>query len=51
MRLIIEPDYERMSKWAANYVPSVLTKQTRRQISLLNLAVLQVVHHWVCTKN
>ena len=25
MRLIIEPDYEKMSKWAANYVASKRT--------------------------
>ena len=26
MRLIIEPDYERMSKWAANYVAKCINE-------------------------
>ena len=30
MRLIIEPDYEKMSKWAANYVAKCINEAKRK---------------------
>ena len=40
MRLIIEPDYEKMSKWAANYVAKCI-----------NEAKPQEAHLWACTES
>lgn len=31
MRLIIEPNYEQLSKWAANYVAAKIRKRIRQQ--------------------
>ena len=42
MRLIIEPNYEEVSRWAANYVAS--------RINAANPTALPVDHLLACTK-
>lgn len=50
MRLIIEPDYEQLSKWAANYVAAKIKKLIRLQKNLLYWDCLRDRLLWVCTR-
>ena len=50
MRLIIEPNYDQLSKWAANYVASRIKKPIQRLKNLLSSDCQQVLHPLVCTK-
>ena len=43
MRLIIEPNYEQLSKWAANYVAAKIKKANPT-------ACLQALLPWACTR-
>ena len=40
MRLIIEPDYEKMSKWAANYVAKCINEAKPTAENVLRVARL-----------
>lgn len=50
MRLIIEPNYEQLSKWAANYVAAKIKKAILRQRNHLYWACLQALLPWACTR-
>ena len=50
MRLIIEPDYEQLSKWAANYVAAKIKKANPTAEKPLFWAFLPDHLRWVCTR-
>ena len=52
MRVIIEPDYQSLSNWAANYVANKINaaKPTKRKNRLFS-DFLPVLHLLVCTKH
>ena len=51
MRLIIEPNYEQLSKWAANYVAAKIKKANLAwQRNHLYWACLQALLPWACTR-
>ena len=47
MRLIIEPNYEQLSKWAANYVAAKIKKANP---TAEYWACLQALLPWACTR-
>lgn len=51
MRVIIEPDYQSLSNWAANYVANKINaaKPTKEKPFVLGLPT--VLHLLVCTKH
>ena len=49
MRLIIEPNYEQLSKWAANYVAAKI-KKANPTANHLYWACLQALLPWACTR-
>ena len=50
MRLIIEPDYEQLSKWAANYVAAKIKKANPTAEKPLYWDCLRDRLLWVCTR-
>ena len=50
MRLIIQPDYQSVSLWAAHYVAAKIKLPTQLRKNLLYWAVLRDLHLWVCIK-
>lgn len=50
MRLIIQPDYQSVSQWAAHYVAAKIKAATQLRKNLLYWAVLRDLHLWVCIK-
>lgn len=50
MRLIIEPNYEQLSKWAANYVAAKIKKANPTAENHLYWACLQALLPWACTR-
>lgn len=49
MRLIIEPNYEQLSKWAANYVAAKIKKANPTAEKPFVLGFVQV-SPWACTR-
>lgn len=50
MRLIIEPNYEQLSKWAANYVAAKIKKANPTAEKPFVLGLLQALLPWACTR-
>ena len=50
MRLIIEPNYEQLSKWAANYVAAKIKAANPTAEKPFVLACLPDLLRWVCTR-
>lgn len=50
MRLIIEPNYEQLSKWAANYVAAKIKAANPTSENHSYWACLPDLLRWVCTR-
>ena len=51
MRLIIQPDYQSVSKWAAHYVAAKIKAAIRHLKNLLYWDAPPVLLRWACTRN
>lgn len=51
MRLIIQPDYQSVSKWAAHYVAAKIKAANPTPENLLYWDAPPVLLRWACTRN